>query len=202
MAQSIGPADIAGRTYSEVIASVQNGLTGDFNHDSALIMSVTAASGGHPQAKEIRRELGRMFHAIAPDDVKAKFDGIVDGYESGFDQGLTQARAHIGAGDVSAAREVLEDLIRRYGSGTGLYEDDSVSEYRAEVLTGFARSASRRAAGTAACRAPARSRWRSGPTRQVRKLPLDRATLYSALRLPCCSSCAMQTAPKRPVRVG
>ena len=159
----IGPADIAGRTYSEVIASVRSGLTGDFKVDGALITSVAASCGGHPQAKEIRRELGRMLHAIAPDDVKAKFDGIVDGYESGFDQGLIEARAHIDARDVAAARIVLEDLIRRYGTGTGLYLDDSVSEYR-HFANNFELALYAQL---------------FRPTKQVRKLPQDRATLYS-----------------------
>ena len=97
MAQDIGPADIAGRTYSDVIASVQTGLTGDFNTDAARITSIAEACGRHPQAKEIRRELGRMLHAIAPDDVKAKLDGIADAYGIGFDVELTEARDHIGA---------------------------------------------------------------------------------------------------------
>jgi tetratricopeptide (TPR) repeat protein len=163
MAQSIGPADIAGRTYSDVIASVQNGLTGDFEHDGALIMSVTTACGGHPQAKEIRRELGRMLHSIAPEDVKAKFDGITDGYESGFELGLKAAQAHIAARDVQAARTALEDLIRRYGTGTGLFRDDTVSEYR-HFANDF-----ELALYVQLYR----------PTRQVRKLPQDRATLYS-----------------------
>jgi tetratricopeptide (TPR) repeat protein len=162
-AQDIGPADIAGRTYSEVIAGVKAALTGDFKHDSALIMSVTAACGGHPQAKEILRELGRMFHAIAPDDVKAKLDGIADGYESGFDEGLTQARALIGARDVAGARRVLEDLILRYGSGTGLYQDDSVSEYR-HFRNDFEAALYVRLYPS---------------TKTLRKLPQDRATLYS-----------------------
>jgi tetratricopeptide (TPR) repeat protein len=163
MAQGVGPADISGQTYSEVIASVQRGLTGDFKVDGAVITSVAASCGGHPQAKEIRRELGRMLHAIAPDDVKAKFDGIVDGYESGFDQGLIEARAHIGARDVAAARIVLEDLIRRYGTVTGLYLDDSVSEYR-HFANNFELALYAQL---------------FRPTKQVRKLPQDRATLYS-----------------------
>lgn len=163
MAQSISPTDIAGRTYSDVIANVRNGLTGDFQHDGALIMSVTAATGGHPQGKEIRRELGRMLHSIAPDDVRTKFDGITDGFESGFEPGLAAARAQIAAGDVQAARVALEDLIRRYGTGTGLFQDDSVSEYR-HFANDFELALYTRL---------------YQPTRQVRKLPLDRATLYS-----------------------
>ena len=163
MAQGIGPADIAGRTYSDVIASVQNGLTGDFKHDGALITSIAESCGAHPQAKEIRRELGRMLHAIAPDDVKADFDQIVDGFEGGFEEGLTEARAHIGAGDVAAAQRVLEDLIGRYGAGTGLFLDDSVSEYR-HFANSFELALYARL---------------YRPARQVRKLPQDRATLYS-----------------------
>lgn len=163
MAQSIGPADIAGRTYSEVIAGVQSSLTGDFKHDGALMTSIAQSCGEHPQAKEIRRELGRMLHAIAPDDVKAKFDRITDGFESGFDQGLTEARAYIRAGDVGAARTVLEDLIRRFGTGTGLFLDDSVSEYR-HFANNFELALYARL---------------YRPTRQVRKLPQDRAALYT-----------------------
>ena len=159
----IGPADMAGRTYSDVIASVRSGLTGDFKVDGALITSVAASCEGHPQAKEIRRELGRMLAAIAPDDVKAKFDGIVDGYEGGFEPGLTEARAHIGAGDVAAARMVLEDLIRRYGTGTGLYQDDSVSQYR-HFGNDFEAALYVRLYPS---------------TKTLRKLPQDRATLYS-----------------------
>jgi tetratricopeptide (TPR) repeat protein len=159
----IGPADIAGRTYSDVIASVKSSLTGDFKHDGAFITSIAESCGGHPQAKEIRRELGRMLHAIAPVDVKAEFDRITDGFESGFDQGLTEARALIGAGDVAAARIALEALVRRYGTGTGLYLDDSVSEYR-HFANNFELALYKRL---------------YLPTRQVRKLPHDRATLYS-----------------------
>jgi hypothetical protein len=61
MADGIGPADKAGRTYSAVIAGVRSGFAGDFKHDGALIMSIAESCGGHPQAKEIRRELGRML---------------------------------------------------------------------------------------------------------------------------------------------
>ena len=157
------PVEIAGQTYDEVIASVQAALTGDFQHDGALITSVGQSCGEHPQAKEIRRELGRLLHAIAPDEVKAKFDQVVEGFEGGFEPGLAAARAKVGAGDVAGARSVLEDLVRRYGSGTGLFHDDTVSEYRhfrndfelalyAEIYQ---------------------------PSRKVRKLPQDRATLYS-----------------------
>ena len=157
------PVEIAGQTYDEVIASVQAALTGDFQHDGALITSVGQSCGEHPQAKEIRRELGRLLHAIAPDEVKAKFDQVVEGFEGGFEPGLAAARAKVGAGDVAGARSVLEDLVRRYGSETGLFQDDTVSEYRhfrndfelalyAEIYQ---------------------------PSRKVRKLPQDRATLYS-----------------------
>ena len=161
--QGVGPADIAGRTYDEVIAGVKVALTGDFQHDGALITSVGQSCGGHPQAKEIRRELGRMLAAIAPDDVKAKFDGIVDGYESGFEPGLAAARARISAGHVAEARAVLEDLILRYGTGTGLYQDDSVSQYR--------RFGNDFEAALYARLYPS--------TKALRKLPQDRATLYS-----------------------
>ena len=81
----------------------------------------------------------------------------------GSSQGLTEARAHIGAGDVATARVVLEDLIRRYGTGTGLYHDDSVSEYR-HFANNFELALYAQL---------------YRPTRQVRKLPQDRATLYS-----------------------
>jgi tetratricopeptide (TPR) repeat protein len=104
-----------------------------------------------------------MLHAIAPDDVKAEFDRITDGFESGFDPGLTEARAHIKAGDIAAARIVLEGLILRYGTGTGLYQDDSVSEYR-HFANNFELALYAQL---------------YRPTRQVRKLPQDRATLYS-----------------------
>lgn len=126
----IDPAEIADRSYDDVIAGVKRILTGDFKHDGALITSVARSCGDHPQAKEIRRELGRMFAAVAPGDVKAKLDEITDGYEGGFEPGLAEARALMGAGNVEAARTMLEDLIRRYGTGTGLFLDDTVSEYR------------------------------------------------------------------------
>ena len=71
-----------------------------------------------------------MFAAIAPDDVKAKLDEITDGYEGGFEPGLAEARARMRAGDVEVARRCSKTSIRRYGSGTGLFLDDSVSEYR------------------------------------------------------------------------
>ena len=129
-AQGSGPVEIADQSYDDVIASVQSALTGDFQHDGALITSVAQSCGDHPQAKEIRRELGRMFAAIAPDDVKAKLDEITDGYEGGFEPGLAEARAQMRAGKFAEARISLEDLIGRYGAGTGLFLDDSVSEYR------------------------------------------------------------------------
>jgi tetratricopeptide (TPR) repeat protein len=155
--------EIAGRTCDDVIASVKAALTGDFQHDGALITSVGQSCEGHPQAKEIRRELGRMLHAIAPDDVKAKFDQVVEGFEGGFEPGLAEARAKIGASDVAGARAVLEDLVRRYGSGTGLFQDDSVSEYRH-----FRNDFELALYGEL-----------YQPSRKVRKLPQDRATLYS-----------------------
>jgi len=163
MAQDFAPADVIGRTYSEVISNVRTGLTGDFKHDGALIVSATAACGEHPQAKEIRRELGRMLHAIAPDDVRAEFDGISEGFGSAFEQGFARARAHVDAGDFGAAQLVLEDLVHQFGSGNGLFQDDSVSEYRNfdndleyELYVRLYR-----------------------PTKQVRQLPQDRASLYA-----------------------
>jgi tetratricopeptide (TPR) repeat protein len=129
-AQTIDPAETAGLTYADVIAAVKGSLTGDFTQDGALITSVGQSCGDHPQAKEIRRELGRMLAAIAPDDVKAKLDEITDRYEDGFEPGLAQARSQMRAGRFAEARVVLEDLIGRYGTSSGLFLDDSVSEYR------------------------------------------------------------------------
>lgn len=155
--------EIADQTYDDVIASVKAALTGDFKHDGALITSTAQLCGEHPQAKEIRRELGRMLAAIAPDDVKAKFDQITDGYESGFEPGLAEARALMRAGDFGRARTALEGLIDRYGSATGLYADDSVSEYR-HFANPF----------------EAALYMHLYPSvKQVRKLPQDRAALYT-----------------------
>jgi hypothetical protein len=137
---AVDPLETAGRSYEDVIAGVQNALTGDFKHDGSLLTSVAQTCGDHPQAKEIRRELGRMLAAIAPEDVKAKFDEITEGYEGGFEPGLAEARAHMGARNTEAARAMLEDLIRRYGSGTGLYQDDSVSSTDASRTTSRPRS--------------------------------------------------------------
>lgn len=162
-AQLIDPADVATRSYTDVIASVKRGLTGDFKHDGTLITSVAQSCGGNPQAKEIRRELGRMLAGIAPDDVKAKFDEITDEYESGFEPGLAEARAQIRAGKVAEARVLLEDLIRTYGSGTGLYLDDSVSEYR-HFANDFE-------VALYAHLYPS--------SKRLRKLPQDRAALYA-----------------------
>lgn len=161
--QAIDPAQIAGRSYADVIASVKRALTGDFKHDGALITSVAQSCGGHPQAKEIRRELGRMLASIAPDEVKAQFDQVVDGYEGGFEPGLEEARAQMRAGKVAEARILLEDLIGRYGAGTGLYLDDSVSEYR-HFANDFE-------AALYVHLYPS--------TKHLRKLPQDRAALYA-----------------------
>jgi tetratricopeptide (TPR) repeat protein len=161
--QAIDPAEIAARSYPDVIAGVKRALTGDFSHDGALIASVAQSCAGNPQAKEIRRELGRMLAAIAPDDVKAKFGKITDDYESGFEPGLAEAKARIRAGKIVEARVLLEDLIRRYGSGTGLYLDDSVSEYR-HFANDFE-------VALYAHLYPS--------TKHLRKLPQDRATLYA-----------------------
>ena len=58
---------------------------------------------------------------------------------------------------------VLEDLIRRFGTGTGLFLDDSVSEYR-HFDNDFELALYVRL---------------YRPTKELRKLPQDRATLYS-----------------------
>jgi tetratricopeptide (TPR) repeat protein len=155
--------EIAGRAYDDVIASVKAALTGDFQHDRALITSIAQSCGEHHQAKEIRRELGRMLAAIAPDDVKAKFDQITNGYEGRFEPGLGEARAQMRAGNFGAARPILEELIRRYGTGTGLYADDSVSEYR-HFANDFE-------AALYVHLYPSK--------KQLRKLPQDRAALYT-----------------------
>lgn len=159
----VGPTAIAGRSYAEVIASVKSGLTGDFKHDGALITSVAQSCGEHPQAKEIRRELGRMLAEAAPDDVRAQFDRITDGYERGFEPGLAEAKARISAGDLAGARTALEELIGRYGSGTGLFLDDNLTEYR-HFANDFE-------AALYVHLYPS--------TKHLRKLPQDRATLYS-----------------------
>ena len=74
------------------MAMARSGLTGDFSKDAPRIASLAQACGGHPQAKEISRELGRMLAEMAPDDIKAEFDRITDGYESGFEPGLPRRR--------------------------------------------------------------------------------------------------------------
>jgi tetratricopeptide (TPR) repeat protein len=155
--------ETADLSYDDVIVGVKRGLTGDFRHDGTLITSVARSCGDHPQAKEIRRELGRMLAAIAPNDVKAKFDQITDGYEEGFEPGLAEARAQMRAGNFAAARILLEDLIGRYGAGTGLFLDDSVSEYR-HFANDFE-------VALYAHLYPS--------TKQLRKLPQDRAALYT-----------------------
>ena len=160
---AVGPTSIAGRSYAEVIASVKSGLTGDFKHDGTLITSVAQATGDHPQGTEIRRELGRMLAEIAPDDLKDKMSRTTEAYESGFEPGLAEAKARIAAGDLAAARVALEELIGRYGSGTGLFRDDNLTEYR-HFANDFE-------AALYVHLYPS--------TKHLRKLPQDRATLYS-----------------------
>jgi tetratricopeptide (TPR) repeat protein len=104
-----------------------------------------------------------MFAAIAPADVRAKLDEITDGYEDGFEPGLAEARAQMTARNIDAARAMLEDLIRRYGAGTGLFLDDSVSEYR-HFANDFEVALYAHLYPSA---------------KRLRKLPQDRATLYA-----------------------
>jgi tetratricopeptide (TPR) repeat protein len=161
--QAIDPGEVAGRSYGEVIEGVKGSLTGDFAHDGALLTSVAQSCGDHPQAREIRRELGRMLADMAPDDVKAKFVQITEGYEEGFEPGLAEARAQMRAGNFTGARVLLEGLIGRYGAGTGLFLDDSVSEYR-HFANDFE-------VGLYVRLYPS--------TKHLRKLPQDRAALYT-----------------------
>jgi tetratricopeptide (TPR) repeat protein len=104
-----------------------------------------------------------MLAAIAPDDVKAKFDEITKSFEGDLEPGLAAARAHMRAGNVAEARTMLEDLIRQYGAGTGLFLDDSVSEYR--------RFANDFEAALYVHLYPSE--------KHLRKLPQDRAALYT-----------------------
>jgi hypothetical protein len=69
----------------------------------------------------------------------------------------------MGAGNVEAARTMLEDLIARYGTGTGLFVDDTVSEYR-HFANDFE-------AALYVHLYPS--------TKRLRKLPQDRAALYT-----------------------
>ena len=162
-AQGVAPADLEGRTYAEVIAIARSNSTGDFHQDAPRFTAIIAACAEHPQATEIRRELGRMLAAIAPDDVRERVHRVTNGYESGFEPGLSEARARISAGNFAAARTVLEGLVRRYGNGTGLFVDDSLTEYR-HFANNFE-------AAIYVHLYPS--------IKHLRKLPVDRATLYA-----------------------
>lgn len=79
-----------------------------------------------------------------------------------LEQGMTRAGELALSGDIAGARALVEEMIRSHGTGTGAYNDDATVEFR-----NFA-------SGTEAALYIASFT----PTRQVRRLPPDRAALY------------------------
>ena len=158
----LSEAQLAAMSYDAVIGHVQANLSGDFARDGALIVAIGRACEGHPQALEIRRELGRMLHGIAPAEMIEQVDRMANEDVSALDEGLARAKALVSGGDVAGGRRAVEELLGPYGNDNGTFADDAVSEYR------------RFANPLEEALYVARDR----PTRTVRRIPYDRVALY------------------------
>ena len=158
----LSEGQLAGMSYDAVIGHVQANLSGDFARDGALIVAIGRACEGHPQALEIRRELGRMLHGIAPAEMIEQVDRMANEDVSALDEGLARAKALVSGGDVAGGRRAVEELLGPYGNDNGTFADDAVSEYR------------RFANPLEEALYVARDR----PTRTVRRIPYDRVALY------------------------
>ena len=158
----LSEGQLAGMSYDAVIGHVQANLSGDFARDGARIVAVGRACDGHPQALEIRRELGRMLHGIAPAEMIEQVDRMANEDVAALDEGLARARAMVSRGDVAGGRRAVEELLGPYGNDSGTFADGAVSEYR------------RFANPLEEALYVARDR----PTRTVRRIPYDRVALY------------------------
>jgi len=148
--------------YGRIIAEIREQLTGDLEHDHALLRRYTDRYRRHPQAEAILREIGRMLFETLPSGARAKLERAVDDVHRPFHSGLADARQRLMAGDAPGARQALERVVEQFDPGGTGFADDTVSEYR-YFLSPYEAALYRRM---------------FRPTRKVRRLPIDLVQLY------------------------
>lgn len=148
--------------YSRIIAEIRNQLDGDLEHDGPLLMKYADEYRDHPLAQEVIREIGRMLFAALPPDAKSDTEKTIDEVYGPINAGLSHAAKQLSSGDASGARRTLEEIIAYFDTRGDMCRDDAVSEYRM-------------------FRNPYQAvlyHKLFKPTREVRKLPYDLASLY------------------------
>ena len=116
------------KDFEMIMKEITGGLTGDSEADLDYLKEQSEKYKDHEYGKEILRACGRLMYELIPDDKKEKMNEALAKDNLGFDAALDEAKFNIYKKNYDKALILLEEMIEKYG-GSGLFEDDAVSEY-------------------------------------------------------------------------
>ncbi len=109
----------------EIIQSIRDMLTGNFDADGRTIMTAMGCYQDHEHGEEIMRACGEMLFDVVPQELKDQVELLMAQGEESGPQVLERAQACLAKGDAEGAVDVLLPLCDRlFKVGAGAASDD------------------------------------------------------------------------------
>ncbi|KUO79023.1 MAG: hypothetical protein APF81_24505 [Desulfosporosinus sp. BRH_c37] len=112
--------------YIEILAELENGLTGNYERDTGYLEAKALEYREHEYSREILRGIGRMLYKLLPEEAQEEMGDVlaVDniGLEDLYQQALRLARE----GSFLQAEEIMAGLLNKIN---GTFESDEASVY-------------------------------------------------------------------------
>lgn len=117
--------------YDEIMKSITQGLTGDFDTDRQYLMNQMENYKDHDLGKEIVRACGRLLYSILPEDKKEEIARVMQTDELGVEATLDEVRFNIYKKDYEKADVLMKALVTKVEDleKSGMFQDDTVSMY-------------------------------------------------------------------------
>lgn len=99
--------------YDEIMKSITQGLTGDFDTDRQYLMNQMENYKDHDLGKEIVRACGRLLYSILPEDKKEEIARVMQTDELGVEATLDEVRFNIYKKDYEKADVLMKALVTK-----------------------------------------------------------------------------------------
>lgn len=111
--------------YEEIVQSIRETLTGNFDVDGRTIMTAMGRYQDHEHGEEIMRACGEMLLDVVPQELKDQVELLMEQGEESGPRVLEEAQARLAKGDAEGAVDALLPLCNRlFEVGAGSVSDD------------------------------------------------------------------------------
>lgn len=118
-------------TYDEIMKSITQGLTGDFETDKDYLEEQIEKYKNHELGKEIIRACSRILYRILPEDMKEEFIKEIQKEELSVESILEEIQFNVHTKYYKKANILMKSLAEKIENleKEGVFQDDAVSMY-------------------------------------------------------------------------